>query len=72
MHTKKYIISNDYTLQSKVYNYHTIETEVEFDGDRFHITQTDKDTGLSRNLTISEDDARDLRDIISEILEQGE
>ncbi len=72
MYTKKYIVNNDYTLGSKAYDYHTVETEVYFDGDRFHITQTDKDTGCSKNLTISEEDAKDLRKIISEILEQGE
>lgn len=69
MYSKKYIIGPNVTA---TYEWHAIVTEVSFDGDHFHICQIDKDTGHSKEMTLSERDAADLRGIIQEVLEQGE
>lgn len=72
MYTKKYIINNGLSRLAKS-EFRNICTEVSFDGEAFKLVQYDADTGrVDDTMKLTEDDARDLRDIIQEILEQGE
>lgn len=66
MYHKKYII------EPNIMNPRALETEIWYDGDHLTITQTDKDTGHYKEMFLSEDEANDIREIITEILERGE